>query len=226
MGVTREILLRGSRSRWLAEQLTRRNFTRKAVRRFMPGEKIEDALEVAETLQQKGMGTILTLLGENVSRAEEAETVVLPQHGRRAARRWFWWQAVTSASPMHVRRCARDVGMNRQRWIVVVAILVFGPLMVLDAGINTAPGTVIGLAAVAIAIPAAAGLLSGNLRVHAVAAIVSTVLLIAARLASGLELRWYAIPWLFFVLLHLNWRYEHRIVSSGDGGGQATPSSG
>jgi hypothetical protein len=157
---------------------------------------------------------------------EEAETVVLPQHGLRAARRWFWWQAVTSASPMHVRRCARDVGMNRQRWIVVVAILVFGPLMVLDAGINTAPGTVIGLAAVAIAIPAAAGLLSGNLRVHAVAAIASTVLLIAARLASGLELRWYAIPWIFFVLLHLNWRYEHRIVSSGDGGGQATPSSG
>lgn len=157
---------------------------------------------------------------------EEAETVVLPQHGRRAARRWFWWQAVTSASPMHVRRCARDVGMNRQRWIVVVAILIFGPLMVLDAGINTGPGTVIVLAAVAIAIPAAAGLLSGNLRVHAVAAIASTVLLIAARLASGLELRWYAIPWIFFVLLHLNWRYEHRIVSSGDGGGQATPSSG
>jgi len=42
----------------------------------MPGEKVEDALEAAETLQQKCMGTILTLLGENISRAEEAETVV------------------------------------------------------------------------------------------------------------------------------------------------------
>ncbi len=76
MGVTREILLRGSRSRWLSEQLTRRSFTRRAVRRFMPGEKLDDALEAADALHQKGMGTILTLLGENTSRSEEAETVV------------------------------------------------------------------------------------------------------------------------------------------------------
>jgi hypothetical protein len=155
---------------------------------------------------------------------EEAETVVLPQRGRRAARRWFWWQAATSASPMHVRRCAREVGMNRQRWIIVAAILVLGPLMALDGGINTAPGAVIGLVAVAIAIPAAAGLLSGNLRVHAAAALLSTALLIVARLSSGSELRWYAIPWIFYILLYANWLYEHRIVSSGDGGGQATPS--
>ncbi len=76
MGLTREIFLHGSRSRWLAEQLTRRSFTRRAVRRFMPGETIDDALEAADALHQKGMGTILTLLGENITRADEAETVV------------------------------------------------------------------------------------------------------------------------------------------------------
>ncbi|MGD8700235.1 MAG: proline dehydrogenase family protein [Gemmatimonadales bacterium] len=76
MGITREVLLRGSRSRWLADQLTRRSFTRRAVRRFMPGESIDDALAAADGLHQKGMGTILTLLGENISRADEAETVV------------------------------------------------------------------------------------------------------------------------------------------------------
>jgi proline dehydrogenase len=75
MGIIREILLRGSRSRWLADQLTRRNFTRKAVQRFMPGEDIESALNAAETLIEKGMVTLLSMLGENVTRAEEAEAV-------------------------------------------------------------------------------------------------------------------------------------------------------
>jgi len=154
---------------------------------------------------------------------EEAETVVLPRQGRRAARRWFWWQAATSASPMHVRRCARDVGMHRQRWIVVVAILVLGPLMAMDSGAHTTPPAAIALVVVAIIIPAAAGLLSGNLRIHAIAALLSTVLLIGARLASGVELRWYAIPWIFYVLLNLNWRYEHRIISSGGGSGSTGP---
>jgi len=101
---------------------------------------------------------------------EEAETVVLPQRGRAAARRWFWWQAVTSASPMHARKCAREVGMHRQRWIVVAAILVFGPLMALDSGVSGAPVGILGLVALAVAVPAVAGLLSGNLRIDRPAA--------------------------------------------------------
>jgi len=146
---------------------------------------------------------------------EEAETVVVPRRGRGAARRWFWWQAATSASPMHVRRCAREVGMNRQRWLVVAAILIFGPLMAMDSGVQSASAGVLALVVAAIAIPASAGLLSGNLRIHATAALVATALLIAARLISGVELRWYAMPWIFYILLNLNWRYEHRIVSAG-----------
>jgi hypothetical protein len=152
---------------------------------------------------------------------EEAETDLLPRRGRAAALGWFWWQAATSASPMHARRCAREVGMNRQRWLVAGAILILGPLMALDAGIHTASASIIGLVAVAIAIPAAAGLLSGNLRVHGAAALFSTALLIAARLLSNVELRWYAIPWILFVLLLMNWSYEHKIVSS-SGGNSAT----
>jgi len=148
---------------------------------------------------------------------EEAETVVLPRSGRKAALRWFWWQAWTSASPMHARRCAREVGMNRQRWLVVAAVLTLGTLMALDSDGFPASANVIGLVAVAIAIPAGAGLLSGNLRIHAAAALLSSALLIAARLMSGVEFRWYAIPWIFYMLLLMNWRYEHRIVSSGGG---------
>jgi hypothetical protein len=120
---------------------------------------------------------------------EEAEAVVLPRRGRSAALRWFWRQAATSASPMYARRCAREIGMNRQRWIIVVAILVLGPLMAWDSGVSTASAGIIGLTALAIAIPAIAGLLSGNLRIHAVAATVSTAVLLGARLSSGVEIR-------------------------------------
>ncbi len=75
MGIGREILLKGSRSQWLASQLMRRRFTRKAVQRFMPGERLEDALIAVEDLSGENMSTILTLLGENVTRSEEAESV-------------------------------------------------------------------------------------------------------------------------------------------------------
>jgi hypothetical protein len=154
---------------------------------------------------------------------EEAETVVLPRRGSAAARRWFWWQVLTSASPMHARRCAREIGMHRQRWIVVVAIAILGPLMAMDADAHEASPGLIALVVGAIALPAIAGLLSGNLRIHAAAAIASTVLLVAARLGSGVELRWYAIPWIFYILLNLNWRYEHRLLGSGNTNGPAGP---
>lgn len=75
MGIAREILLRASQSDWLAEQLTRRPFARRAVRRFMPGEDVEAALDASESLHQQGLASILTLLGENVTSAAEVEGV-------------------------------------------------------------------------------------------------------------------------------------------------------
>ena len=55
---------------------------------------------------------------------EEAETIVLPQNGRRVALRWFWWQIVASAPSMLARRLNKEVGMYPQRWIVPAALLV------------------------------------------------------------------------------------------------------
>ncbi len=75
MGIAREILLRGSRSEWLASQLTRRRFTRHAVERFMPGEDAASAIDASESLRPKGIGTILTLLGENITHSAEADSV-------------------------------------------------------------------------------------------------------------------------------------------------------
>jgi proline dehydrogenase len=74
MGFARSVLLKASRSQWLARQLRERRFFQKAARRFMPGETLDDALEAAGQLAKADMGSVLTELGEQVtSRAEAAE---------------------------------------------------------------------------------------------------------------------------------------------------------
>ena len=67
MALARTVLLQASRSRWLSEQLVRRSFARRAVRRFMPGERLEDALTAARQLASEGIGTIVTRLGESLT---------------------------------------------------------------------------------------------------------------------------------------------------------------
>jgi proline dehydrogenase len=73
----RSALLAGSRSVWLRERATRYGFVQRAVKRFMPGEKLEDALAAAESLRQKRAASVLTYLGENVTTAAEADGVVV-----------------------------------------------------------------------------------------------------------------------------------------------------
>src|SRR5512145_2417606 len=76
MGVMRSVLLAGSRSVWLRERATRYGFVQRAVKRFMPGESLEDALAAAEVLRGKHAASVLTYLGENVTTAAEADGVV------------------------------------------------------------------------------------------------------------------------------------------------------
>lgn len=80
MSLSRSILIRASRSPWLANQVRRRAFTRRAVRRFMPGEDLESALGAAALLARSGIGTVLTNLGERVTTVGEATAV--EQHYR------------------------------------------------------------------------------------------------------------------------------------------------
>ncbi|HEV8403154.1 MAG TPA: proline dehydrogenase family protein [Candidatus Limnocylindrales bacterium] len=71
----RRVLLWAARDRWLKEHLPRFRFMRRAVRRFMPGETIEDALAAALPLQAAGIGTLYTRLGENLENVAEADAV-------------------------------------------------------------------------------------------------------------------------------------------------------
>jgi proline dehydrogenase len=71
----RSVLLAASDSRWMRRQAPRMGFVKKAVKRFMPGEHVEDALAAAQDLQKQGIATILTKLGENISELREGDDV-------------------------------------------------------------------------------------------------------------------------------------------------------
>ena len=78
----RGALLKASGSPWLKNQLMRRRFASRAVSKFMPGERLEDALDAAASFRQHGIGSVITQLGENVTQRSQAEGVC--QHYVRA----------------------------------------------------------------------------------------------------------------------------------------------
>jgi proline dehydrogenase len=74
-GLMRSTLLWASQNRWLRERVPRYRFVRRSVERFMPGEELADAIGAARGLEEKGLGTVFTKLGENISDASEAAAV-------------------------------------------------------------------------------------------------------------------------------------------------------
>ncbi len=71
----RRVFLWAARNRWLKERLPRLRFMRRAVRRFMPGETLDEALTAATPLQAAGIGTMYTRLGENLADLAAADEV-------------------------------------------------------------------------------------------------------------------------------------------------------
>ena len=82
MSLLRSAFLWASTNPWLAERLPRRTFARRAVRRFMPGERLADAMAASGPLVGRGVGTVITQLGEEVKDAREAAAVA--EHYREA----------------------------------------------------------------------------------------------------------------------------------------------
>lgn len=73
--LARTVLLRMSKSARLARFVTSSKFGRSAVRRFMPGEELSDALAASGELARERLGTIITRLGENLTSPDEAVAV-------------------------------------------------------------------------------------------------------------------------------------------------------
>ncbi|HSH22258.1 MAG TPA: proline dehydrogenase family protein [Candidatus Caenarcaniphilales bacterium] len=69
----RSVLLWMASNAWLRRNVPRLWVARRAVRRFMPGETVEDALRAAERFKSQGLGVLFTHLGENLRRSDEAD---------------------------------------------------------------------------------------------------------------------------------------------------------
>lgn len=76
MSLMRAALLWGSQNEWIEGQFRRRAFAKRAVSRFMPGERHEDALREAAQLGTAGISTVVTCLGENVADQAAVDAVV------------------------------------------------------------------------------------------------------------------------------------------------------
>ncbi len=75
MSLARALLLRASRSKLLAENVMKRSFAQRAVKKFMPGETLEAALDAAGRLASENLGSVVTHLGENLATLAEADAV-------------------------------------------------------------------------------------------------------------------------------------------------------
>ena len=75
MSLLRSAFLWASTNAWLRERAMRTGFVKRSVVKFMPGERLEDAIGAANSLRASGITAILTRLGENLERVEEAEEV-------------------------------------------------------------------------------------------------------------------------------------------------------
>src|SRR5580704_16267292 len=75
MGLARRAIVAASQSVWLREHAMRWKFVRRASKRFLPGERAEDALAAAHELAALGIGAMLSRVGENITEAAEANAV-------------------------------------------------------------------------------------------------------------------------------------------------------
>ena len=71
----RRVFLWAAKNGWLRAHLPRFPFMQRAVRRFMPGETLESALDAAAPLEAAGIGTMYTRLGENLTSLGDADEV-------------------------------------------------------------------------------------------------------------------------------------------------------
>ena len=75
MGISRSTLLWMSENKWMKRNVPKWWFVRKALKKFMPGESVESALQATQTFVYLGIPTVFTKLGENITSLNEAQSV-------------------------------------------------------------------------------------------------------------------------------------------------------
>ncbi|MBT8217783.1 MAG: proline dehydrogenase [Acidimicrobiia bacterium] len=76
MSLARSALLWASENETLRTHVPRWGFVQRALRQFMPGEELSDALRAAAELDERGVASMVTRLGEHLTDAAQAEEVV------------------------------------------------------------------------------------------------------------------------------------------------------
>ena len=76
----RRFLLWMARNTWMRDHLPRLPFAKRAVRRFMPGETLDEGVAAADALLAEGIGILLTHLGENLTVPAQADAVAAHYH--------------------------------------------------------------------------------------------------------------------------------------------------
>jgi len=69
----RKLLLWMARNAWLKQRLPKLWFAKRAIRRFMPGETAESALDAGVMFRADGISSMFTRLGENITKLEEGD---------------------------------------------------------------------------------------------------------------------------------------------------------
>ena len=72
MNIMRNLLLRASQNARLQRSIPKYKFIQKALKRFMPGEHLKDAIEAGLKFQENKIPSIFTHLGENITNLSEA----------------------------------------------------------------------------------------------------------------------------------------------------------
>src|SRR2546429_9819180 len=78
VSVTRSVLFAASKSQFLNHHATRRAFVRRAVKKFMPGDRPEDALAAGAQLPPTRRGAVFTPPCGDVTRPPEGQTRLAP----------------------------------------------------------------------------------------------------------------------------------------------------
>jgi proline dehydrogenase len=75
MSLSRRAIVAAAQSVWLREHAMRWKFVRRASKRFLPGENVEDALAAATELAAIGISAMPSRVGENIAAESEANSV-------------------------------------------------------------------------------------------------------------------------------------------------------
>jgi proline dehydrogenase len=102
----RSLLLAAAQSDALNRFATKSPVVKRATRKFMPGEKPEDALDAGARIIADGRGLIYTKLGEALTRLDEADAV-------RDHYLWFFDQIAARKLPAHVSIKPTQLGLDQ-----------------------------------------------------------------------------------------------------------------